>query len=110
MPKATANVVSASPYHNHSAGDLADELGRLAVEFAELEGRRKAFREEMIRRGVAEAGRGDVPRHRERRGALDPRCQSRPRRNGRCVVECARPAIAGDERRSIVIRRRALAL
>src|ERR1700687_3080717 len=55
MPKATANIVSVSPYHNHSTGDLADELGRLAFEIAELEGRRKAFREEMIRRGVAEA-------------------------------------------------------
>jgi hypothetical protein len=29
---------------NHSVGDLADELGRLATEIAELEGRRKAFR------------------------------------------------------------------
>src|SRR3977135_4588943 len=55
MPKATVNIVSVSPYHNHSTGDLADELGRLATEIAELEGRRKAFREEMIRRGVAEA-------------------------------------------------------
>ena len=55
MPKATVNIVSVSPYHNHSVGDLADELGRLATEIAELEGRRKAFREEMIRRGVAEA-------------------------------------------------------
>ena len=55
MPKAVTNIVSVSPYHNHSVGDLADELGRLATEIAELEGRRKAFREEMIRRGVAEA-------------------------------------------------------
>ena len=44
MPKATVNIVSVSPYHNHSTGDLADELGRLATEIAELEGRRKAFR------------------------------------------------------------------
>jgi hypothetical protein len=55
MPKAIAHIVSVSLYHNHSAGDLADGLGRLATEIAELEGRRKAFREEMIRRGVAEA-------------------------------------------------------
>ena len=55
MAKALAHIVSVSPYHNHSTGALADELGRLATEIAELEGRRKAFREEMIRRGVAEA-------------------------------------------------------
>src|SRR3982074_1098071 len=55
MPKAATNIASRSPYHNHSTGALADELGRLATEIAELEGRRKAFREEMIRRGVAEA-------------------------------------------------------
>ena len=55
MPKAIAHIVSVSPYHNHSTGDLADELGRLTTQIAELEGRRKAFREEMIRRGVAEA-------------------------------------------------------
>ena len=55
MSKAVSNLSALSIYHNHSAGDLADELGRLAFEIAELEGRRKAFREEMIRRGVAEA-------------------------------------------------------
>jgi hypothetical protein len=80
MPKATVNIVSVSPYHNHSTGALADELGRLATEIAELEGRRKAFREEMIRRGVPEAeGRGGVARHDHRRGALDDRCQGRSR-------------------------------
>jgi hypothetical protein len=25
MPKATVNIVSVSPYHNHSTGDLAGE-------------------------------------------------------------------------------------
>ena len=54
MPKAIANIVSVSPYHNHSTGDLADTLGTLSAEIAELEGRRLAFREELIRRGVSE--------------------------------------------------------
>jgi hypothetical protein len=54
MPKAIANIVSVSPYHNLSAGDLADEIGRLCAEIADLEARRKAFREELIRRAVPE--------------------------------------------------------
>jgi hypothetical protein len=39
MPKAIANIVSVSPYHNHSTGDLADTLGTLSAEIAELEDR-----------------------------------------------------------------------
>ena len=54
MPKATANIVSVSPYHNHSAGDLADELGTLKAEIAALEDREKSLRDELIRRGGAE--------------------------------------------------------
>jgi hypothetical protein len=54
MAKAIANIVSVSPYHNLSAGDLADELGNLSADIAELDARRKAYREELIRRGVPE--------------------------------------------------------
>jgi hypothetical protein len=53
MPKAIISI-PVSPYRNHSAGDLADTLGTLSAEIAELEGRRQAFREELIRRGVSE--------------------------------------------------------
>jgi hypothetical protein len=55
MPKAVANIIPVSPYHNHAVGDLADEIGKLCAEIADLEARRKGFREELIRRGVAEA-------------------------------------------------------
>jgi hypothetical protein len=55
MPKAVANIIPVSPYHNHAVGDLADEIGKLCAEIADLEARRKNFREELIRRGVAEA-------------------------------------------------------
>ena len=54
MPKATANIVSVSPYHNHSTGDLADQLGTLKAEIAALEDREKSLRDELIRRGGAE--------------------------------------------------------
>ena len=56
MPKATANIVSVSPYHNHSAGDLADQLGTLKAEIAALEDREKSLRDELIRRGGAGSG------------------------------------------------------
>jgi hypothetical protein len=36
-------------------GDLANEIGKLCAEIADLEGLRKVFRDELIRRGVAEA-------------------------------------------------------
>src|SRR5580700_9911428 len=55
MPKAVANIIPVSPYHNHAVGDLADEIGKLCAEIADLEARRKNFREELLRRGVAEA-------------------------------------------------------
>jgi hypothetical protein len=54
MPKAIANIVSVSPYHNLSAGDLADQLGAVKAEIAVLEAREKALRDELIRRGVSE--------------------------------------------------------
>src|ERR1700681_4350183 len=95
MPKATLNIVFVSPYHNHSAGDLADQLGTLKAEIAALEDREKSLRDELIRRGGAEI-EGTVYRA-TISGALDARCQSRARRNGRCVVESAVPATAGDD-------------
>jgi hypothetical protein len=54
MPKATANIVSASPYHNLPVGDLADQLGAVKAEIAVLEAREKSLRDELIRRGVSE--------------------------------------------------------
>jgi hypothetical protein len=54
MPKAVTNIVSVSPYHNHSVGDLADQLGTLKAEIAALEDREKSLRDELIRRGGAE--------------------------------------------------------
>ena len=54
MPKAIANIVSVSPYHNLAAGDLADQLGSVKAEIADLEAREKNLRDELIRRGVAE--------------------------------------------------------
>jgi hypothetical protein len=54
MPKAVANIVSVSPYHNLSAGDLADQLGALKAEIAVLEAREKTLRDELIRRDVSE--------------------------------------------------------
>ena len=54
MPKATANIVSVSPYHNLPAGDLADQLGSVKAEIAALEDREKSLRDELIRRGGAD--------------------------------------------------------
>lgn len=54
MAQASANIVSVSPFHNLPAGDLADRLGALKAEIADLETREKALRDELIRRGAAE--------------------------------------------------------
>jgi hypothetical protein len=54
MPKATVNIVSVSPYHTHSAGDLADQLGTLKAEIAALETREKSLRDELLHRGGTE--------------------------------------------------------
>jgi len=54
MPKATANIVSVSPYNNLPAGDLADQLGAVKAEIAALQDREKNLRDELIRRGVSE--------------------------------------------------------
>jgi|SRR4051794_29559696 hypothetical protein len=52
MPKATL-IVSSSPFHNRAAGDLADELGTVKAQIADLEIREKALRDELIRRDVS---------------------------------------------------------
>src|SRR5262252_6119936 len=54
MAKAVANITSVSPLHKLSPSGLADELGALKAEIAVLEGREKALRDELLRRGLAE--------------------------------------------------------
>jgi hypothetical protein len=51
MPKAVSII---SAFHNLSAGDLADRLGAVKAEIADLEAREKSLRDELIRRGVSE--------------------------------------------------------
>ena len=53
MPKATANIVSVSPYHNLPVGDFANQLGDVKTRIADLEAREKSLRDELLRRGVA---------------------------------------------------------
>jgi hypothetical protein len=53
MPKAIVSI-PLSPFHNLSAGDLADRLGAIKAEIAALEDREKSLRDELIRRGVSE--------------------------------------------------------
>jgi hypothetical protein len=43
-----------STLHNFSAGDLADELGAVKSDMANLKSREDALRGELIRRGVSE--------------------------------------------------------
>jgi hypothetical protein len=45
MPKAT---VILSPFHNLSAGEVADQLGTLKAEIADLEAREKALRGDAL--------------------------------------------------------------
>src|ERR1700731_4047670 len=44
-----------STLHNFSAGDLADELGAVKSDLADLKSREDALRDELIRRNVSEA-------------------------------------------------------
>jgi hypothetical protein len=57
MPKAAVHpiAVSASPLHNLSTGDIADQLGRLKADAADLKAREDALKAELIRRGATEA-------------------------------------------------------
>src|SRR5579872_992473 len=50
MPKATVIV---SHFHNLAPGALADELGTVKAQIADLETREKVLRDELIRRGVS---------------------------------------------------------
>ena len=53
MPKAIA-IVSPSPFNSLSTGAVADELGSVKAQIAELQDREKALRDELIRRGISE--------------------------------------------------------
>src|SRR5438045_1697046 len=91
MPKAVPII---SPFHNLSAGDVADQLGAVKAEIADLEDRERNLRDELIRRGGAEI---DGTLYRATITELDDRCQGRPLRDGRAVVERPLPASAGDD-------------
>ena len=52
MPKAIA-ILSPSPLNNLADGAVADELGTVKAQIADLETREKALRDELIRRGVS---------------------------------------------------------
>jgi len=49
-----ATVILPSRFDNLSAGDLADQLGSVKAEIAELQSREKALRDELVRRGERE--------------------------------------------------------
>lgn len=53
MPTAVS-IASPSPYHNLPVGDLADRLGLVKAEIADLETVEKSLRDELLRRGVSE--------------------------------------------------------
>ena len=56
MPQATAYCTQAvSLFHNLSIGELADQLGHVKAEAAEIKGREDALRAELISRGVESA-------------------------------------------------------
>src|SRR5689334_7398229 len=54
MPKAVANIASISPLHNLPPVQLADQLGALKTQIAQLEVREKALRDELLRRGISD--------------------------------------------------------
>ena len=55
MPKATHDSTIIRPFHNLSAGDLADELGAVKAQAAEIKAREDALRAELIARDITEA-------------------------------------------------------
>src|SRR5580704_11030098 len=55
MAKASANIASVNPLRNLSANALVDQLGAVKAEIAAFEGREKALRDELLRRGLTEA-------------------------------------------------------
>jgi hypothetical protein len=52
MPTAP-HILAPSPFNNLAPGALADELGTIKAQIADLETREKALRDELIRRGVS---------------------------------------------------------
>ena len=52
MPKASS-ILTLSPFNNLAPGAIADELGTVKAQIADLETREKALRDELIRRGVS---------------------------------------------------------
>jgi hypothetical protein len=55
VAKASANIASVNPLRNLSANALVDQLGAVKAEIAAFEGREKALRDELLRRGLTEA-------------------------------------------------------
>lgn len=56
MPKAANHsTLPVSLFHNLSTGDIADQLGHVKAEAAEIKAREDALRAELITRGVSEA-------------------------------------------------------
>jgi hypothetical protein len=44
-----------SPFHNHTAGQIVDELGSIKAQIADLKAREDALKAELIARGNTEA-------------------------------------------------------
>ena len=61
MPKAAVHSTPSpvTPFHNLSAADIADTLGRVKAEAAEVKEREDALKAELVARGVTEA-QGDL--------------------------------------------------
>jgi hypothetical protein len=55
MPQASANFTPVSPFDNLTIGQIADALGHLKAEAAEIKAREEALRVELIARGITEA-------------------------------------------------------
>ena len=55
MDKATANLTVVSPLHNLSLGDIADELGSVKAQSADLKAREDALKAELIGCGATVA-------------------------------------------------------
>src|SRR5690242_17350519 len=56
MPKASSHSTSAvSLFHNLSVGEIADQLGHVKAEAAEIKAREEALKAELVSRGVESA-------------------------------------------------------
>jgi hypothetical protein len=96
MPKAISSIPH-STFHNLPAGEVADQLGALKAEIADLETREKALRDELIHRGGTMIEGAVFCANCLRGGALDARRQGRARRDGRILVGHALPASANHD-------------